>query len=457
MRAPTDPHAGRDAGPDTVAPPRRLDVRSLVGVVLALVVGVGAVGRFVTAGRADRGPSPAGAVAAPTDRLATLEARAAARPDDAPTWQALAAAYTGRANATGDPAWYAAAERAAAQARRLAPGDVRTLVADAVVRLGVHDFAAAAEAAERAVVLDPYDADALAAAVDAAVELGDYERAEARLQSLLDVRPGAPALARVSYLRELHGDLPGALAAMARAEAAAVSAADRASIASYAGDLALAAGDLPAAEAAYARADTAVPGVVGADLGRARVALARGDLSGARARVDALVRRSPLPAAATLAADLAALAGDPAAETSARQLVDATTTLARDAGVRVDLEVALAAADRGDPAAVDLARRAYAERRTVFTADALAWALHRAGRTDEAVPLADEAVRLGTASAPLHVHAAAVYARAGRTDDAVAQLTAAFALSPWPSFALRPEAGRLAAALGVPVPDPWRS
>lgn len=477
MSTPTDPRTLTVADPastdtastDTGRARRHAGWGTTVGAVLAVVVAAGAVGRFVSLDRTDPGPSRAGAAAAagspagsragtPTDAIAALEARVDTRPADAPAWQALAAAYVGRAATTGDPAWYAPARLAVERTTALAPDDPRTQVATAVVALAVHDFAAAADAAERAVALDPFDADALAAAVDAAVELGDLTRAETRLQTLLDLRPGGPALARASYLQELHGDLISARRTMASAEAATAAPDERAALAGYAGDLALAEGDLTAARAAYDRAVTLAPDHAGAQLGLARVAAARGDVAGARSRVDTLVARTPLPAAAALAADLATLADDASAARAARALVAANTALATSAGVRVDLEAALDAADHGDPdAAVALARRAYAERRTVFTADALAWALTRAGRAVEAAPLATEAVRLGTASASLRVHAAVTFAAADRPAEAAEELRAAFTLAPWPALSLRPEAARLADSLGVPVPDPWRS
>ena len=58
--------------------------------------------------------------------------------------------------------------------------------------------------------------------VDAYVELGRYGAAERALQAMVDRKPEFAGFTRVSYLRELHGDLPGALAALrARAERAA--------------------------------------------------------------------------------------------------------------------------------------------------------------------------------------------------------------------------------------------
>lgn len=453
MSAPTLP----STAVTTVSPrPHRRGTRVLVAVVV-VTLAAGAVGRFLTAGRSGPGSPRAGAPAPTADPITTLEGRVAANADDAGSWQALAGAYVGRANASGDPAYYDLARRAADTARRLAPADPRTSVASAIVALGVHDFAHAATDAAAALATDPIGPDALAAAVDAAVELGHYEDAAALLQRLLDVKPAAPALARASYLRELHGDLPGARATMARAEQAAGTAGERAGIAAYAGDIALADGDLAAAAAAFDRALALSPGHVGASLGRARVQFAQGDLAGARGAAQAVVDRSPQPAAAALVADLADAAGDTDAAGRARALLTANTQLAVASGVTVDLEAALEAADHGDPEqAVTLAQRAHDTRATVFTADALGWALTKAGRPADALWYVRESLALGTANAALHVHAAVTFAADGQPDLAAAALRTAFALSPWPAFHLRAVAAPLASTLAVPVPPMWR-
>ena len=49
---------------------------------------------------------------------------------------------------------------------------------------------------------------------DAEIELGRYRDAARTIQRLVDTKPGLPAYARVSYYRELHGDVIGALRAM---------------------------------------------------------------------------------------------------------------------------------------------------------------------------------------------------------------------------------------------------
>jgi Flp pilus assembly protein TadD len=123
----------------------------------------------------------------------------------------------------------------------------------------------------------------------------------------------------------------------------------------------------------------------------------------------------------------------------------------------VDLESALFAADHGDASeAVTLAEAAYRTRRTIFTADALGWALTRAGRPADALPYIDEARRLGTTSPALHVHAAVALAATGDNAGAADALRTAFASSAWLVPALRPEAAALGDRLGLTVPEDWR-
>src|SRR5205807_8990054 len=50
--------------------------------------------------------------------------------------------------------------------------------------------------------------------VDALVELGRYDEATAAAQVMTDMRPDLSSYSRISYLRELHGDTNGAMAAM---------------------------------------------------------------------------------------------------------------------------------------------------------------------------------------------------------------------------------------------------
>jgi tetratricopeptide (TPR) repeat protein len=90
----------------------------------------------------------------------------------------------------------------------------RALSNQASVQLSLHDFAAALETAQKAVAINPYNAQIYGALVDANVELGRYAQAVEMADKMVGIRPDLRSYSRVSYLREIHGDVPGAVAAL---------------------------------------------------------------------------------------------------------------------------------------------------------------------------------------------------------------------------------------------------
>jgi tetratricopeptide (TPR) repeat protein len=411
-------------------------------------------------------------VATPTDAasvLSGLEAAVAARPGDVVAWQQLARAYVDQATRTGDPAFAGQAADALDRAERLAPGDTSTALGRAALALYRHDFEAAREAAEAVLRQRPGNAEALAVLVDADVELGRYEQAAAYAQQLLDMRPGMAAFTRASYQRELRGDLDGALQAMVQAEAAAGgldaarlttaagvggdarSSGALATVVALQGDVLFSRGQAVEAAERYERALELAPDLSQASIGLARTEAAAGRYERAAALLDALVRRTPTLAAATLLADVQRLAGRPA---DGDELVDVIVQLQRSAGSTVDLELADHLANRGRPD-VELARAAYRQRPSVYGADALGWTLTRAGRAAEALPYVEQSLSLGTADAALRFHAAVAFDATGDRDRARRELTLAFSTNPWFTFGLQAEATALAERLGVAAPTGW--
>ena len=206
--------------------------------------------------------------------------------------QALGVTATRGAALTGDASQYALAEDAFDRADALTLDHPHTLIGRANLQLSLHAFAAAEDLALRAVAALPGNPAALAALVDAQVELGDYDAAAVTLQALLDREPALPALARTSYLRQLTGDVDGAILALRQAQAAgADQPVDVASIAALRGEVALEAGDLAGARSAFERAESLTAGLLGVAVGRAQVLAAEGDLAAARALLRA--RRRP--------------------------------------------------------------------------------------------------------------------------------------------------------------------
>ena len=455
-------------GPPSGPPGRRLAVGLLAaaGVIAAAVVTIGTITSSSSSSSSMSPDSAAGADrddiggvvgVASTSAIAELEERTAIDPEDLPAWQELSRRYLREAVATGDPAFYDLTRDALDRAGALAPGDPATTVTEGALALSLHDFALALDHGRAAREQAPDDPDPLTILIDASVELGRYDEAEDHLSDLLARRPGSAALSRLSYLRELHGDLDGARLAMLQAEQATTAPEDRAIIATLIGDQLLASRDLTGAAAAYQRARAAVPGLAATEIGRARVAAAQGRLDEAVATLTALVERSPAPAPAIALGEVQQAAGRDQGAADSFALARAGTELLAATGSTVDLESALFAADHGDPTeAVTSAEAAYRTRRTVFTADALGWALTNAGRPAEAMPYVEEARRLGTRSPALQVHAAVALAAAGDPAQAATALRTAFGSSAWLVPALRPEATALADRLGVPVPKDWR-
>ena len=219
--------------------------------------------------------------------------------------------------------------------------------------------------------------------VDAQVELGRYGEAERTLQRMVDLKPNLASYARVSYFRELHGDLDGALEAMrlavsAGGDAPRTSPTCRRCSATWSSS----AGALGAAERAYRTRARALSRL---RAGRGRAGARRGRPRRPRRRdprYRRVVARLPLPeyVIALGEAELAAGRARGSARVTSRSCASSSGCSQRN-GVNTDTELALFEANHGIRGrAVELGRRAWAAAPSVRSADALGWALTRAGR-----------------------------------------------------------------------------
>lgn len=90
----------------------------------------------------------------------------------------------------------------------------RMLTLRSSVEMSLHQFDKAIQSAEEAIALNPYNAGIYGVMVDALVELGKYEEAVKTADKMVSIRPDLRSYSRISYLREIHGDIPGAIEAM---------------------------------------------------------------------------------------------------------------------------------------------------------------------------------------------------------------------------------------------------
>src|SRR3954453_19051612 len=225
-------------------------------VVLALAMGSGPGGAPVAAdaglAAAPDAPSPS---ATTDERIAILQATVRAQPRRADGYTLLAAAYRQKVRETGDATYYAKAGGLIERALALAPGAPAALTERAALEASRHDFRASLADALAVRRAAPTVDKPFGVLVAALVELGRYRAAGAALQQMVDRRPDLAAYARVSYFRELHGDLRGAAAAMRLAVSAGGGAAeDTAYVQALLCDLELARGRLAGAALAYRQA-----------------------------------------------------------------------------------------------------------------------------------------------------------------------------------------------------------
>ena len=215
---------------------------------------------------------------------------------------------------------------------------------------------------------------------------------------MVDLKPNLASYARVSYYRELHGDLDGAAAAMRLAVGAGGCRAE-ANVLTLLGGVELQRGDFAAARNSYRGALARVPEYQPAHAGLARADFLQGDYYAA-IRASSVVDRLPLPEYAIALGEAELASGDRARR---RAVVRPRSRRARAAaarGINTDAEYAIFEADHGDPRAPSTRTVAYAAAPSVRSADAYGWALTRAGRPDEGLNYAREALDSGQRTPP---------------------------------------------------------
>lgn len=341
-------------------------------------------------------------------RIAQMERRLRANPTDSAAAVSLADALLRQARVSGNAGLALRAEEALKGVLRDEPSDYDARRMLGAVYLSQHRFRDAIREAERARVSRPTDDWNYGVIGDGHLELGEYREAFAAFQRMMDLRPTAGAYARAAYALELQGRLDAALEAM-KLSAEATAPTDHESIAwhhAQIGDLYRQLGRTKEAAREYAWADYSFVGHPFAARGVAALMEAEGDRSGAIAQYEKLMARSPSPDIAEKLGDLYASLGRTA--DASRQYALAEAGWRFDAPNPTMLARFLADHDRNLPEALAIAERAAADRRDIFTKDALAWCYFKNGRLQEAAAAIKAAERTGTKDQTIRRHAAAI-------------------------------------------------
>ena len=415
----------------------------MIGIVLLLVVAgfvfAPVVANQLSAPQPTADPTAALAGSVPsakgyTDRtVLQMQQRAANDPKDYMALSSLGIAYLQKARETNDPTFYTQAEQALNKSLALKPDYYDTISALGSLELSRHQFAKALDWGVKAKTLNPHKASAYGVIGDAQIELGKYEDAVSTFQQMVDLRPDLSSYARVSYARELYGDMPGAIEAMTQAvDAGSPAAENTAWTRVQLGNLYLNSKQLDKAETEYRHALTDYPNYLHALAGLAAVKAARGETDEAVNFYKQSLAIVPLPQYLTALGDLYTVKGDSKSADEQYNLVLYIYKLFETNGVNAGIEKAAFLADRGQSPdeAIKLAEEAAKERTDVHTQDSLAWALYRGGRYVEALAAEKQAMRLGTQNALFFYHAGMIYDKMGDQGNARTNLQKALDINP---------------------------
>jgi tetratricopeptide (TPR) repeat protein len=289
---------------------------------------------------------------------------------------------------------------------------------------------------------------------DANIELGHYAEAEKAAQWMLDIRPGnIGGLTRGVYLRELMGDLDGALELMTDAyqETPPTETEDRAWILTQMAHLQLSSGRLDLAERLLKSALNLYPDYHYAleNLAQVRTAQQRH-----KEAVEVLRRRNqnvPQPESVYALAEALERAGrQEEARVAYVKFVDGARRQMQLAD-NANRELVFYYADhaKNPTEALRIATMEYQRRQDVFTLDAYAWALYANGQFAEAQEQIVRALAYGTRNPTFFFHAGAIASKLNDSAKATGFLKRCLELDNWADYVA--EARGLLAALVPPT------
>jgi tetratricopeptide (TPR) repeat protein len=378
-------------------------------------------------------------------------------PTDQKSRLLLAEAYMQEGRVTGNHPYYdAAAMQLLQEVLKAGPESFEALCCQASLSLTQHHFSQGLALAEQAQAINPNSGYVYGLLTDANVELGHYDQAVKMADKMNQVRPDLTAYARVSYLREIHGDLPGAIQAMDMAVKAGYPGLEQTEWSRVAlGHLYEVSGHLDQAAGYYQQALTFRPNYAYALAGQARVAAARKDyttainnLNLARATVkdyaftDELVdvyRLNHQPAeAAKMAQESVSMLADAAKQANDNE----------ELGHYTDRELAYAYLKTNElDKALEHAKIEYARRPdNIDVNETLAWVYYKRGEYAEAQKYMQVARRTNSQNPVLLCRAGLILSKTGKPTEGRALIEKAVKTAPYLNPEVTAEGENLLAA-----------
>ncbi|MDE3058292.1 MAG: tetratricopeptide repeat protein [Bacteroidota bacterium] len=312
--------------------------------------------------------------------------------------------------------------------------DFEAVVTKASLLMTLHQFQGARALAEKAIAINPYNAFAYGVLTDALVELGKYGDAVKTCDKMLSLHPDLRSYARASYLRELYGDARGAEEAMRLAADAGAAGQENRSWALYnLGTLYLSEGKVDTAEFIYNGILQERPNYAFALSGLAQVECVGKNYGEATELLVKASQMNPSHLFLQQLADIYRITGQKEAEEEVSKQILQAFKVHREDGYDTYYEYALYCSNHSIhlKEALEQAREEYEIRPDNIDAlDTYAWALYKNGKSAEAVPYIEKALRLNTQRAVLHYHAAEIYHAVNQNAKALASIDRCFKENP---------------------------
>ena len=386
-----------------------------------------------------------------------LMAKLRTNPKDQKSRLLLAQAYMQEARITGDHPYYdGAAMQLLEEVLQAEPENFEALCCKASLCLTQHHFAQGLGIAEQAQKINPSSGFVYGLLTDANVEMGHYDQAVKMADKMNALRPDLPAYARVSYLREIYGDVPGAIQAMDMATKAGYAGLEQTEWTRVAlGHLYEVSGDTARAHGYYLMALAARPGYAYGLAGLGRIAAARKDYATAikyyqQARIT--VKDYAFTDELT---DLYRLNGQPGeSKKMAGESIDMLASAAKEAdsneqmGHYADRELAYAYLKTNElDKALEHAKIEYARRPdNIDVNETMAWVLYKRGEFAEAQKYMQVARRTGSQNPVLLCRAGLILSKLGKKAEGQVLIEKSLKTAPYLNAEVEAEGKKLLAA-----------
>ncbi len=379
------------------------------------------------------------------------------KPEDTKTMLKLIQAYINESRVTGNHGYY---DKAALQLTDLIlkrePENFEALCCKGTVLLSQHHFTEALEVTNKASKINPDNAFIYGLRCDANVELGNYDEAVIMADKMISIRPDIRSYSRVSYLREIYGDTPGAIAAMKMAVGAGYPGAEGTEWARMIlGHLYESIGSLDSAERTYKVALLERPDYPFAYAGLGHVAKAKGNYKEAIIYYEKADKLITEYAFADELTDLYLLNNEKEkSEKSAERVIEmlgpgATDESEEGHGHYADKELAYAYLKTGDlDKAMEHAKTEFERRpKNIDVCETMAWVHYKRGEYAEANKMINVALSTGSKNPALLCRAGLIKIRAGENVKGASMIKTASGINPFLDPMLKKEAQPYLAAI----------